>query len=108
MDPKATAGRIVHYHEMVGDFLAPARAAIINVDTTDDGVAIELTVFAPTGPRPLASVLHSKEPRAGCWSWMPYQQEKAKTAAGNVSESAEPRPPTTGEAQSKPQPPFSG
>ncbi|KKM79417.1 hypothetical protein LCGC14_1350270, partial [marine sediment metagenome] len=33
MDPQATAGRIVHYHQNDG----ADRAAIVNVDTQEDG-----------------------------------------------------------------------
>ncbi len=92
MNPQATAGRIVHYHYMVGDFLSAPRAAIVNVNTEVDGTALELTVYWGSGPAVIESVLYSEKPKAGCWSWMPYQKAKAETAEGNQSESAEPRP----------------
>ncbi|MEE8174166.1 MAG: hypothetical protein V3T71_02460, partial [Dehalococcoidia bacterium] len=34
-------------------------------------------------------VQYAEPPLAGCWSWMPYQHEKAKTERGNESESAQ-------------------
>ncbi|KKM89544.1 hypothetical protein LCGC14_1247760 [marine sediment metagenome] len=73
MNPQATAGRVVHYYEMHGDFLAPPRAAIVNIDTQDDGMALELSLFNTGGVTVLTSVEYSEEPKAGCWSWMPYQ-----------------------------------
>ena len=86
MDPQATAGRIVHYSMPGGQ----KRAAIVNADTPDDGTA-SLTVFMDTGPQPLHGVPYSEvEGIVGSWNWMPYQREKAETARGNVSESAEP------------------
>lgn len=92
MNPQATAGRIVHYYESNGDgHPASARAAIVNVDTEPDGTA-ELTVFGRRTPLIFTPVNYSEEPVVGCWSWMPYQKQKAETAGGNVSESAEPRP----------------
>ncbi len=87
MDPQATAGRIVHYHL---NYLAD-RAAIVNVDAQEDGTA-ELTVFFAHGPQVCPGVEYSEEPAPGCWSWMPYQREKAEQPGGNQSESAEPRP----------------
>ncbi len=90
MDPQATAGRIVHYHETDGDSTR-ARAAIVNLDTGPDGTA-QLTVQLVTGPMVFMSVDYSEAPQAGFWSWMPYQKQKAGTPGGNVSESAEPRP----------------
>lgn len=92
MNPQATAGRIVHYFESNGDGLPTTpRAAIVNVDTEPDGTA-QLTVFGRRQPLIFAPVNYSEEPVAGCWSWMPYQKQKAQTPDGNVSESAEPRP----------------
>lgn len=119
MDPSATAGRSVHYY--VDDdavSLSESRAAIVNVDTNVLGMAPELTVFFPDGPKVLTNVSYSEKPYGACWSWMPYQQAKAKTTEGNISESAEPRPPQGGHMAShpeaaqrgdppKPQPPFS-
>lgn len=89
MNPQATAGRLVHYYEVHAG--KQSRAAIVNVDTAEDGTA-QLTVLASTGPSVHLHVPYSEEPAHGCWSWMPYQREKAATAEGNVSESAEPRP----------------
>ena len=84
MDPQATAGRIVHYTASKGQ----KRAAIVMADTPPDGTAA-ITVFADTGPAPLFGVPHASiEGVVGHWNWMPYQKEKAKTARGNVSESA--------------------
>ncbi len=88
MNPQATAGRIVHYYNPEG--AAVPRAAIVNCDTGPDGYA-ELTVFHNSGPA-IERVSYSEEPQPGCWSWMPYQKEKAETTDGNQSESAEPRP----------------
>lgn len=86
MDPQATAGRIVHYQPTTHE---PVRAAIVNVDTEEDGLA-ELTVFFSHGPMVYHKVRYSEAPSAGAWSWMPYQKAKAETERGNVSESAEP------------------
>ena len=86
MSPQATAGRIVHFHTNDGK-----RPAIVNADTDEEGVA-ELTVFMPAGPQVCPGVEYSEEPKAGCWSWMPYQRAKAEKEGGNQSESAEPRP----------------
>lgn len=90
MNPQATAGRIVHYY--AAEHQDAPRAAIVNVDTAPDGLA-ELTLFAAVHPLVYTGVKYSEEPTSGCWSWMPYQKEKAQTSEGNVSESAEPRPP---------------
>lgn len=87
MNPQATAGRIVHYY--AADF-PEAHAAIVNIDTPPDGYA-ELTIFFSGGPA-VQRASYSEEPQKGCWSWMPYQKEKAEKAGGNQSESAEPRP----------------
>lgn len=113
MDPRATAGRSVHYTMDDGT----PRAAIVNVDIENDmGLAPELTVMFRDGPKVLTSVSYSETPIAGAWSWMPYQAAKAKTVDGNISESAEPRPARGGHIASmpeadqrapKPQPPFS-
>ena len=89
MNPQATAGRNVHFYD-VHALLRP-RAAIVNVDTAEDGLA-QLTVLESTGPIVHLRVPYSEKPAFGCWSWMPYQKERAKTAEDNVSESAEPRP----------------
>lgn len=83
MDPQATAGRIVHYHIPGGQ----KRAAIVGADTSPDGTAC-LTVFYDGGPRVTFAVPYSEEPKDGCWSWMPYQHQKAQTDRGNESESA--------------------
>ncbi len=98
MDPQATAGRIVHYHA-ASDVAFKPRAAIVNIDTKEDGLA-ELTLFTRIGPLVYTSVKYSEEPKAGCWSWMPYQKKKAQAPEGNVSESAEPRPDISGPAKS--------
>ena len=90
MDPRATAGRIVHYYDIEGGYSRGAYAAIVNFDTRPDGLA-QLTVFGFGVPQVL-SASYSEEPQPGYWSWMPYQKAKAETAAGNQSESAEPRP----------------
>lgn len=82
----------MHYYEKHGDYLAPPRAAIVNIDTQDDGMALELSLFNTGGVTVLTSVEYSEEPKDGCWSWMPYQKAKAEKAGGNQSESAEPRP----------------
>ena len=87
MNPQATAGRVVHFHTKHDG----VRAAIVNTDATPEGEA-ELTVFFASGPSVSPGVLYAEEPTAGCWSWMPYQREKAERAGGNQSESAEPRP----------------
>ena len=89
MDPQATAGRIVHYYSP-GEEHGEPRAAIVNRDAATDGFA-ELTVFND-GWQQVQKVAYAEEPSPGCWSWMPYQKAKADTPAGNVSESAEPRP----------------
>jgi len=83
MIPQATAGRIVHYYLQGGQH----RAAIVGADTAEDGTAC-LTVFFDTGPSVVFGVRYSEQPCSACWSWMPYQKEKAKTERGNVSESA--------------------
>ncbi len=85
MNPQATAGRIVHYYLQGGQH----RAAIVAADTAPDGTAC-LTVFFDTGPSVVFGVKYSENPMSACWSWMPYQHEKAKTERGNESESAEP------------------
>ncbi len=85
MDPRATAGRIVHYYH--SDEHA-AIAAMINQDTEPDGYA-NITVFDPRGPMTMGGIEYSEEPKGGHWSWMPYQKEKAAQAGGNQSESAE-------------------
>ena len=90
MDPQATAGRIVHYYSDNAEMTAPI-AAIVNEDTPLDGYAC-LTVFYPHGPVSYDGIDYAENPTPGCWSWMPYQKQKAQDAAGNQSESAEPRP----------------
>lgn len=90
MDPHATAGRIVHYYPLTEGDLEPI-AAQVNRETNDIGTA-QLTVFEVTGPRCIHRVAYSESPAPGCWSWMPYQKEKAEAIGGNQSESAEPRP----------------
>ena len=88
MDPRATAGRIVHYYAD-GEVTEPGdcHAAIVNHDSGLDGIT-QLTVFGLAGPVVIPHVQYSEDPQVGCWSWMPYQKQKA----GNQSESAEPRP----------------
>jgi len=88
LSPQATAGRMVHFYAPMG--VGPT-AAVVNRDTGPEGTA-ELTVFMDTRPVVHVEVAYSEHPAPGCWSWMPYQKEKAKSPAGNVSESAEPRP----------------
>ncbi|MCK5652576.1 MAG: hypothetical protein KAJ42_14405 [Gemmatimonadetes bacterium] len=85
MNPQATAGRIVHYYDNT-----TARAAIHCLDADEDGTAPELHVFGMYGL--VRGVPYAEDPKPGCWSWMPYQKQKAGTPGGNVSESAEPRP----------------
>lgn len=95
MNPQATAGRIVHYTPELQE-KGPI-AAIVNTEAQPDG-QVELTVFFTSGPKVMEDVDYSEEPRAWCWSWMPYQKEKAALledshiGGGNQSESAEPRP----------------
>lgn len=89
MNPQATAGRMVHFFDEHGGM--QPRAAVVDIDTAVNGMA-QLTVFESGGPKVHIRVPYSEQPAIGCWSWMPYQKEKAKTPAGNVSESAEPRP----------------
>ena len=104
MDPQATAGRIVHYYykNPAGEVEGP-RAAIICEDTPPDGTA-EIQVFGTRNPYGgYRQVPYSEQPAPDCWSWMPYQKAKAATAEGNVSESAEPRPPQGGHAASMPE-----
>ena len=88
MDPRATAGRIVHYYAD-GEVTEPGdcHAAIVNHDSGLDGIT-QLTVFGLAGPVVIPHVQYSEDPQVGCWSWMPYRKQKA----GNQSESAEPRP----------------
>lgn len=100
MDPHATAGRIVHYHAAAEDLDRGSRAAIVNVDTGEDGLA-ELTVLFSTGPLVYTSVKYAELPTVGCWSWMPYQKAKAELPNGNQSESAEPRPEKSSEDLTK-------
>lgn len=90
MNPQATAGRIVHYTDATGQ----SAAAIVNRDASVDGV-VQLTTFYEKGPVSMPRVQYSEEPQPGYWSWMPFQKAKAETAAGNQSESAEPRPTET-------------
>ena len=86
MDPQATCGRVVHYTVALG----VTRCALVIADTPEDGTAA-LMVQLDSGPAPIFGVPYSESPgMVGSWNWMPYQREKAKTARGNVSESAVP------------------
>ncbi|KKM16676.1 hypothetical protein LCGC14_1683460, partial [marine sediment metagenome] len=89
MDPRATAGRIVHYTDATGRPIA----AIVCIDADPDGLVPLTTFFPGKAPTPMRAVPYSEEPIAGCWSWMPYQRAKVEGWGGNQSESAEPRPP---------------
>ena len=77
MNPRATAGRIVHYG-IVNEARAvlEMRAAIVNTDTRSDGTA-ELTVFLDTFPIVVQEVSYAEQPTLKHWSWMPYQKAKA-------------------------------
>ena len=84
MDPRATAGRIVHFYPPTGTTASGPIAAIVNRATHEDGEA-ELTVFMPDGPTTVGFVPYTEEPTPGYWSWMPYQ--KAESAEPQLIDS---------------------